>query len=154
MVQNLVLEYERLADPRLVCLPSLGRAHCSRKPFELTYSPYSLPAPDKSDTWLRHAAVCASLNYFKKYNRRADLRRAAVMDLKGVGITSINSVYSYIKSISAISQNYYPERLGKLCMCSTLHTVPSNPGEIHTNPYVKSRHYQRSLGFRQCLQTC
>lgn len=39
----------------------------------------------------------------------------AVMDLKGVGLTSINSVYTYIKSASAISQNYYPERLGKLC---------------------------------------
>ena len=37
------------------------------------------------------------------------------MDLKGVGLGSINSVYTYIKSASAISQNYYPERLGKLC---------------------------------------
>ncbi|KAE8151014.1 CRAL-TRIO domain-containing protein [Aspergillus avenaceus] len=37
-----------------------------------------------------------------------------IMDLKGVGITSISSVYSYVKQASAISQNYYPERLGKL----------------------------------------
>jgi hypothetical protein len=34
-----------------------------------------------------------------------------IMDLKGVGVTSISSVYSYVKSASAIGQNYYPERM-------------------------------------------
>jgi hypothetical protein len=37
-----------------------------------------------------------------------------VMDLKGVGITSVPSVYGYVKQASDISQNHYPERLGKL----------------------------------------
>lgn len=37
-----------------------------------------------------------------------------ILDLKGVGITSVPSVYSYLHQASAISQNYYPERLGKL----------------------------------------
>lgn len=37
-----------------------------------------------------------------------------IMDLKGVGISKIGSVYSYVKQASAISQNYYPERLGHL----------------------------------------
>ncbi|EEP82016.1 Sec14 cytosolic factor [Uncinocarpus reesii 1704] len=37
-----------------------------------------------------------------------------IMDLKGVGITNAGSVFGYIKQASAISQNYYPERLGKL----------------------------------------
>ncbi|KAJ5513957.1 Cellular retinaldehyde binding/alpha-tocopherol transport [Penicillium fimorum] len=38
----------------------------------------------------------------------------SIMDLKGVGITSLPSVYGYVKQASNISQNYYPERLGKL----------------------------------------
>lgn len=37
-----------------------------------------------------------------------------IMDLKGVGVTSVPSVYGYVRQASAISQNYYPERLGKL----------------------------------------
>jgi len=37
-----------------------------------------------------------------------------VMDMKGVGVTSIPSVYGYVRQASEISQNYYPERLGKL----------------------------------------
>lgn len=37
-----------------------------------------------------------------------------IMDLKGVGITKVSSVYGYVKSASAMSQNYYPERLGRL----------------------------------------
>lgn len=37
-----------------------------------------------------------------------------IMDLKGVGITKVGSVYSYISQASAMSQNYYPERLGRL----------------------------------------
>ncbi len=36
------------------------------------------------------------------------------MDLKGVGITKVSAVYSYVRQASAISQNYYPERLGRL----------------------------------------
>jgi hypothetical protein len=37
-----------------------------------------------------------------------------IMDLKGVGITNVSSVIGYVRQASAISQNYYPERLGKL----------------------------------------
>ena len=36
------------------------------------------------------------------------------MDLKGVGISKVSSVYGYVKQASAMSQNYYPERLGRL----------------------------------------
>jgi hypothetical protein len=36
------------------------------------------------------------------------------MDLKGVGISKVSSVYGYLKQASAMSQNYYPERLGRL----------------------------------------
>jgi CRAL/TRIO domain len=70
MLQNLVVEYEKLADPRLPA--------CSRKSGKLL-------------------ETCCT-----------------IMDLKGVGITSISSVYSYVQAASAISQNHYPERLGKL----------------------------------------
>ncbi|PHH84367.1 hypothetical protein CDD83_2059 [Cordyceps sp. RAO-2017] len=37
-----------------------------------------------------------------------------VMDLKGVTLTKVPQVYSYVRQVSTISQNYYPERLGKL----------------------------------------
>ena len=37
-----------------------------------------------------------------------------IMDLKGVAITRVPSVYSYMRQASVISQNYYPERLGKM----------------------------------------
>ena len=37
-----------------------------------------------------------------------------IMDLKGVGLSKASSVYGYVQSASGISQNYYPERLGKL----------------------------------------
>ena len=37
-----------------------------------------------------------------------------IMDLKGVGLSKASSVYSYVGSASGISQNYYPERMGKL----------------------------------------
>ena len=70
MLSNLVVEYEKLADPRLPA--------CSRKAGKLL-------------------ETCCS-----------------IMDLKGVGITRVSSVYGYVKQASAISQNYYPERLGKL----------------------------------------
>jgi hypothetical protein len=70
MLQNLVVEYEKLSDPRLPA--------CSRK------SGYLLE-------------TCCT-----------------IMDAKGVGLTSIPSVYGYLQRASFISQNYYPERLGKL----------------------------------------
>jgi hypothetical protein len=37
-----------------------------------------------------------------------------IMDLKGVTLTKVPSVYSYVRQASVVSQNYYPERLGKL----------------------------------------
>jgi len=70
MLQNLVCEYEKVADPRLPA--------CSRKAGHLL-------------------ETCCT-----------------IMDLKGVGISKASSVYGYIQSASAVSQNYYPERLGKL----------------------------------------
>lgn len=70
MLQNLVVEYEKLADPRLPA--------CSRKSGQLL-------------------ETCCT-----------------IMDLKGVGISKVSSVYGYVKQASAISQNYYPERLGRL----------------------------------------
>lgn len=39
-----------------------------------------------------------------------------IMDLKGVGISSISSVYSYVKKASSIGQARYPERMGKFYM--------------------------------------
>ena len=70
MLQNLVVEYEKVADPRLPA--------CSRKAGKLL-------------------ETCCT-----------------IMDLKGVGISRATSVYGYIKQASAISQDHYPERLGKL----------------------------------------
>lgn len=37
-----------------------------------------------------------------------------IMDLKGVGIMKAPSVFGYVQKVSAMSQNYYPERLGRL----------------------------------------
>ncbi|KAF2835824.1 SEC14 cytosolic factor [Patellaria atrata CBS 101060] len=70
MIQNLVCEYEKMADPRLPA--------CCRKAGHLLETSCS------------------------------------IMDLKGVGISKASSVYGYLGKVSAISQNYYPERLGKL----------------------------------------
>lgn len=70
MLQNLVVEYEKLADPRLPA--------CSRK------SGYLLE-------------TCCT-----------------VFDAKGVSLTSAPSVYGYLQMATGVSQNYYPERLGKL----------------------------------------
>ncbi|KAI4262198.1 MAG: hypothetical protein L6R42_002615 [Xanthoria sp. 1 TBL-2021] len=70
MLQNLVVEYEKLADPRLPA--------CSRKSKHLLETSCS------------------------------------ILDLKGVGLSKISSVYGYVKQTSAISQDYYPERLGKM----------------------------------------
>ena len=70
MLQNLVVEYEKVADPRLPA--------CSRKAGQLL-------------------ETCCT-----------------IMDLKGVGFGNMSQVYGYVQKASAISQNYYPERLGKL----------------------------------------
>lgn len=70
MLQNLAVEYEKLADPRLPA--------CSRKAGSLL-------------------ETCCT-----------------IMDLKGVGLTKVSSVYAYVKKASTMSQNYYPERLGRL----------------------------------------
>jgi hypothetical protein len=70
MLQNLVVEYEKVADPRLPA--------CSRKAGKLL-------------------ETCCT-----------------IMDMKGVGVTKISSVYGYVKATSAISQDHYPERLGKM----------------------------------------
>ncbi|OQE16881.1 hypothetical protein PENFLA_c026G00446 [Penicillium flavigenum] len=70
MLKNLVTEFEKLSDPRLLA--------CSRKAGKLL-------------------ETCCT-----------------IIDLKGVGITSVSSVYGYVKQASDISQNHYPERLGKL----------------------------------------
>jgi hypothetical protein len=42
-----------------------------------------------------------------------------IMDLKGVGITKIPQVYSYVKLASGMSQNYYPERLGRMYLINS-----------------------------------
>ena len=70
MLQNLVVEYEKLVDPRLPA--------CSRKAGSLL-------------------ETCCT-----------------IMDLKGVGLGKANQVYGYVQRASAVSQNYYPERLGRL----------------------------------------
>jgi CRAL/TRIO domain len=70
MLQNLVTEYEKMADPRLPA--------CSRKAGHLLET------------------------------------SCTIMDAKGVGVTSIPSVYGYLQRASAVSQDYYPERLGKM----------------------------------------
>lgn len=70
MLSNLVVEYEKVSDPRLPA--------CSRKAGHLLEN-------------------CCT-----------------IMDFKGVGLTKLSSVYEYVQSASGVSQNYYPERLGKL----------------------------------------
>ena len=70
MLENLVVEYEKVSDPRLPA--------CSRKSGHLL-------------------ETCCT-----------------IMDLKGVGLTNVSSVYGYVGKASGVSQNYYPERLGKL----------------------------------------
>lgn len=37
-----------------------------------------------------------------------------IMDLKGISLSSASQVYSYIREASKLSQDYYPERMGKL----------------------------------------
>lgn len=70
MLENLVVEYEKVADPRLPA--------CSRKAGYLLET------------------------------------SCTIMDMKGVGLTKAGQVYGYVQKASAISQNYYPERMGKL----------------------------------------
>ncbi|KAI6833665.1 putative phosphatidylinositol transporter [Hortaea werneckii] len=70
MLQNLVTEYEKLADPRL-------------------------PAASRKAGCLLE--TCCT-----------------IMDMKGVGLAKAGQVYGYLQRASGISQNYYPERLGKL----------------------------------------
>jgi phosphatidylinositol/phosphatidylcholine transfer protein len=70
MLQNLVVEYEKAADPRL-------------------------PAASRKSGYLIET-FCT------------------IMDAKGVALTSVRSVMGYLNRASGISQNYYPERLGKL----------------------------------------
>ncbi|OQO08138.1 hypothetical protein B0A48_06932 [Cryoendolithus antarcticus] len=70
MLQNLVVEYEKMADPRLPA--------CSRKAGHLLETSCS------------------------------------ILDLKGVGLSKAPSVYGYLQQASGVSQNYYPERLGKM----------------------------------------
>ncbi|KAK1753093.1 CRAL-TRIO domain-containing protein [Echria macrotheca] len=68
------------------------------------------------------------LNLAVEYERLADPRLPAcsrksgylletcctIMDLKGVGLMKAPQVFGYVKQASGMSQNYYPERLGKL----------------------------------------
>jgi len=70
MLQNLVVEYEKMADPRL-------------------------------------PACCRKAGYLLETS-------CTIMDLKGVGISKASSVYGYVGKASTVSQNYYPERMGKL----------------------------------------
>ncbi|ETN45411.1 uncharacterized protein HMPREF1541_09242 [Cyphellophora europaea CBS 101466] len=75
MLANLVVEYEKVADPRLPA--------CSRKAGKLL-------------------ETCCT-----------------IMDMKNVGVGKISSVYGYVKQTSAISQDHYPERLGKMYIINT-----------------------------------
>ncbi|KTW27935.1 phosphatidylinositol/phosphatidylcholine transfer protein SEC14 [Pneumocystis jirovecii RU7] len=51
----------------------------------------------------------------RKYGKLIETS-CTIMDLKGVGISSISSVYGYVKRASAIGQARYPERMGKFYM--------------------------------------
>ena len=75
MLENLVVEYEKMVDPRLPA--------CSRKSGKLL-------------------ETCCT-----------------IFDFKGVGLGKATQVYGYIQKASAISQNYYPERLGKMYLINT-----------------------------------
>ena len=70
MLSNLVVEYEKVADPRLPA--------CSREKGHLL-------------------ETCCTL-----------------LDASGVGLYSAKEVYGYLQQTSGVSQNYYPERLGKM----------------------------------------
>lgn len=70
MLQNLVVEYEKMVDPRLPA--------CSRKAGQLLET------------------------------------SCTIMDFKGVGLWKAKEVYGYVQRASAVSQDYYPERLGQM----------------------------------------
>ena len=84
LLQNLVNEYEKFADPRLVpislfyhgCVANIPQPACSRKAGKLIET------------------------------------SCTIMDLHGVGLRSATQVYGYLQEASKIGQNYYPERMG------------------------------------------
>ncbi|KAJ3048770.1 cytosolic factor, phosphatidylinositol/phosphatidylcholine transfer protein [Rhizophlyctis rosea] len=49
----------------------------------------------------------------KKFNTHIE-QSCTILDLKGVYLSSFNSVYGMVKQVSSIAQNYYPEMLGKM----------------------------------------
>jgi hypothetical protein len=109
MLQNLVTEYEKLAD---------GRFHaCSRKAGQLL-------------------ETCCT-----------------IVDLRGVGVTSIPSMYGYLRQASEILQNYYPEPLGKLYLInapwgfsSVFSVVKSFLDPVTVNKiYILGFNYQQEL---------
>lgn len=85
LLQNLVNEYEKFVDPRLVSISCLHGQHetdvfqpaCSRKAGKLIET------------------------------------SCTIMDLQGIGLRSATQVYGYLQEASKIGQNYYPERMGK-----------------------------------------
>lgn len=111
MLQNLVVEYEKLADPRLPA--------CSRKSGQLL-------------------ETCCS-----------------IMDLKGVGLSKVSSVYSYVKQASAISQNYYPERLGKLYLINAPWGFSSVFGVVKgfLDPVTVQKIHVLGTGYHEQLQS-
>jgi hypothetical protein len=48
-----------------------------------------------------------------KYGRHIE-QSCSIIDLKGVAMTQFPSVSSFVKHISAVAQDYYPETLGKM----------------------------------------
>src|ERR1700742_3644286 len=109
MVQNLVVEYEKVADPRLPA--------CSRKAGKLL-------------------ETCCT-----------------IMDMKGVGVGRIPSVYGYLKSVSGISQDYYPERIGKLYSISAPWGVSSVFSFVKSflDPITLAKHHVLGSGYQKEL---
>ncbi len=117
------------------------------------------------------------LNLAVEYERLADPRLPAcsrkaghlletcctIMDLKGVGLSKASQVYSYVKQASGISQNYYPERLGRFYLInapwgfSTVWAVvkswldPVTVAKIHILAVATRR---RSCSSRSPRRTC
>ncbi|KAI8801066.1 CRAL-TRIO domain-containing protein [Cladochytrium replicatum] len=42
-----------------------------------------------------------------------------ILDLKGVSVSNFSRVFTFVKNVSAIAQNYYPEMLGKMYVINT-----------------------------------